>query len=90
MMSLRFCFIVSLTSISIMSLRFDFILKICLLPLKTGPCRADFPMYGYDVSQKKCVEFQYGGCRGNRNNFKTLEDCQQTCESNDKPPEKGT
>lgn len=26
-----------------------------------------------------CQEFIYTGCRGNRNNFKTQRECEQTC-----------
>ena len=44
-----------------------------------GPCKGFFPRYYYDYKSKKCVEFIYGGCKGNSNNFKTLEECEKTC-----------
>ena len=32
--------------------------------------------YGYDKSVKKCVEFSFSGCLGNRNNYDTMADCE--------------
>ncbi|KAG6445187.1 hypothetical protein O3G_MSEX003770 [Manduca sexta] len=55
--------------------------NICLLPFKIGECRAHFYRYGYDPEIKACRVFVYGGCRGNANNFKTLEECQKACEA---------
>ncbi|VDL80357.1 unnamed protein product [Nippostrongylus brasiliensis] len=52
---------------------------VCGLKLETGPCRAAFPKYGYSKEKKTCVQFTYGGCSGNGNNFKTLEECQKVC-----------
>ncbi|WKY03580.1 hypothetical protein Q1695_004938 [Nippostrongylus brasiliensis] len=52
---------------------------VCGLKLETGPCRAAFPKYGYSKENKSCVEFTYGGCNGNGNKFKTLEECQKAC-----------
>ncbi|XP_026760492.2 trypsin inhibitor-like isoform X2 [Galleria mellonella] len=51
---------------------------ICSLPLKTGPCTAIFKRYGY-VEGQGCIEFTYGGCDGNANNFKTLSSCIAAC-----------
>ncbi|KAA2235905.1 hypothetical protein F0L74_32960, partial [Chitinophaga agrisoli] len=51
----------------------------CLLPIKTGPCRGSFPRYAYDSSEDKCVEFIYGGCQANANNFETIEECEAAC-----------
>nr|D8KY58.1 RecName: Full=Kunitz-type serine protease inhibitor Bt-KTI; Flags: Precursor [Bombus terrestris]ACJ54179.1 kazel-type serine proteinase inhibitor [Bombus terrestris]AFR69309.1 venom serine protease inhibitor [Bombus terrestris]AFR69310.1 venom serine protease inhibitor [Bombus terrestris] len=51
----------------------------CTLPLATGTCRGYFPRFGYNVEMGKCVEFIYGGCDGNANNFRNLEECQQSC-----------
>lgn len=54
---------------------------ICRLPPQTGPCRAHFRMYYFDETNGQCKQFTYGGCRGNHNKFRTLEDCKQTCVS---------
>ncbi|XP_042319018.1 protease inhibitor 1-like [Sceloporus undulatus] len=51
----------------------------CKLPAKPGPCKTYLPRYFYNAASKKCEKFIYGGCRGNKNNFKTLEQCRRTC-----------
>ncbi|XP_072025365.1 kielin/chordin-like protein isoform X3 [Amphiura filiformis] len=53
---------------------------ICQQRLDSGPCKALFQRWGYDSQQGKCVEFEYGGCEGNQNNFNSLVECQQRCE----------
>lgn len=53
--------------------------KNCYLPLETGLCDAIFYKFGFDPVQKKCVQFVYGGCGGNRNRFDTIEACQAYC-----------
>ncbi|CAH8519561.1 unnamed protein product [Heterobilharzia americana] len=53
--------------------------KICLEPIDTGPCRADFLMFAFSKEQWRCVPFTYGGCHGNSNRFLTLEECEMTC-----------
>jgi len=55
----------------------------CLLPKKPGKCKAYFPRYYYDSKKKSCQKFIYGGCQGNANNFKSLEECERKC--NTKP-----
>uniref|UniRef100_A0A8D0GBC4 Tissue factor pathway inhibitor 2 n=1 Tax=Sphenodon punctatus TaxID=8508 RepID=A0A8D0GBC4_SPHPU len=52
---------------------------ICLLPPEEGPCRALVPRWHYDRYTQSCREFTYGGCEGNANNFRTLDDCEQSC-----------
>ncbi|VDM73267.1 unnamed protein product [Strongylus vulgaris] len=37
------------------------------------------PYYGYDPAKGECVEFVYGGCEGNENNFQTKESCEKAC-----------
>ena len=54
---------------------------VCKLPSEAGRCQGDFPRFFYDTDMKKCRQFTYGGCRGNQNNFDTLQECQQFCES---------
>ncbi|XP_048259321.1 trypsin inhibitor-like [Haliotis rufescens] len=54
-------------------------IDVCHLPMDYGPCDGSFPRYFYDVSSGKCSKFYYGGCAGNANNFKILQDCVATC-----------
>uniref|UniRef100_A0A674NFI8 Amyloid beta (A4) precursor-like protein 2 n=1 Tax=Takifugu rubripes TaxID=31033 RepID=A0A674NFI8_TAKRU len=53
--------------------------EVCTLEPETGPCRASMPRWHFDVDQKKCVRFIYGGCAGNRNNFDSEEYCMAVC-----------
>ena len=38
--------------------------NVCHLQAVTGPCRALFRRWYYDVDKRRCVRFNYGGCRG--------------------------
>ena len=51
----------------------------CGLPPESGSCYAHFTNWHYNAKKKKCVEFVYGGCGGNGNNFETFERCQSSC-----------
>ena len=53
--------------------------KRCSLPMDTGPCKAYIPSYYYDAKKGKCLPFIYGGCAGNMNRFKSIEECNQIC-----------
>ncbi|VDL58807.1 unnamed protein product, partial [Hymenolepis diminuta] len=55
---------------------------ICRLPQEVGPCQALIPRWAYDASQRRCIEFSYGGCRGNANNFNSKEACEAKCGAN--------
>nr|XP_020662707.1 kunitz-type protease inhibitor 4 [Pogona vitticeps] len=55
--------------------------QICRLPKEVGPCLAAFSRWFYNGQTQKCEAFTYGGCQGNANNFKTLEECQKKCGS---------
>lgn len=57
----------------------NFILDICSQEHDVGPCRGAYDRFFYDHRRGACVPFIYGGCRGNQNNFLTLEDCSETC-----------
>uniref|UniRef100_A0A673MRH1 Amyloid-like protein 2 n=1 Tax=Sinocyclocheilus rhinocerous TaxID=307959 RepID=A0A673MRH1_9TELE len=52
---------------------------VCSLEAETGPCRASKPRWHFDMQQRKCVRFIYGGCAGNRNNFDSEEYCMAVC-----------
>lgn len=51
----------------------------CRLPQKTGPCRAAFPRFFYNVTSQSCSGFIYGGCEANGNNFESQADCEAAC-----------
>lgn len=54
---------------------------VCYLPKVIGPCYGHIPRFYYNSTTEMCEEFIYGGCRGNENNFATIELCQNTCET---------
>ena len=51
----------------------------CNLDEEVGPCMAYLRRFFFDRHEGKCKEFIYGGCSGNKNNFRTLGECQSTC-----------
>ncbi|ELW61660.1 Pancreatic trypsin inhibitor [Tupaia chinensis] len=51
----------------------------CLQPAYTGPCKARFTRYYFNSTAGSCQTFVYGGCRGNKNNFRKMDDCIKTC-----------
>ena len=44
-----------------------------------GPCRAAMPRWFFNKQTQSCEEFLYGGCQGNKNNFRSENDCQLRC-----------
>lgn len=63
---------------------------ICALPKEVGPCSAFQPRWYFDHSYGRCVQFNYGGCGANDNNFYTEEDCRLTCGGQETLPEQET
>lgn len=53
--------------------------SVCELPRETGPCRAGFRRFFFNSQTGRCERFTYGGCRGNANNFHTVEECRNAC-----------
>ncbi|XP_020834436.1 kunitz-type protease inhibitor 2 [Phascolarctos cinereus] len=51
----------------------------CAAKAVTGPCRAAFPRWYFDIENTTCAHFIYGGCRGNKNSYLTQEDCMTKC-----------
>lgn len=54
---------------------------VCWANAETGPCRALLPRWFFDREEGTCVQFIYGGCGGNRNNFESKEYCLSVCSS---------
>uniref|UniRef100_A0A915DFT7 Spondin-1 n=1 Tax=Ditylenchus dipsaci TaxID=166011 RepID=A0A915DFT7_9BILA len=53
--------------------------EICLEEKETGQCGGTFPRYWYNSASKRCERFVYSGCKGNRNQFDTEEECKGFC-----------
>ncbi|XP_043074857.1 low-density lipoprotein receptor-related protein 11 [Puntigrus tetrazona] len=51
----------------------------CAAPPMVGPCKGVFPRWYYDAKTGDCQHFQYGGCKGNHNNFLQKSDCINEC-----------
>jgi len=47
----------------------------CFQNAATGPCRAAFPRWMYNIKSQTCQPFIYGGCEGNENNFVSFDEC---------------
>lgn len=53
--------------------------EICSMDKNEGACSNDSFRYYYDKETRNCKPFRYGGCRGNENNFKSVNDCYRVC-----------
>ncbi|XP_058045026.1 tissue factor pathway inhibitor isoform X1 [Ahaetulla prasina] len=54
-------------------------MSICALKADPGPCKALHTRYHFNIHTRHCELFNFGGCQGNKNNFLTLDECQETC-----------
>ncbi|KAL1478662.1 hypothetical protein MTO96_034923, partial [Rhipicephalus appendiculatus] len=52
----------------------------CSDPPEKGQCNETITRYYFNVQNKTCQEFVYGGCQGNANNYETYEECRVSCE----------
>lgn len=51
----------------------------CRAPVKVGPCRAHFPRWHYNASTGTCQKFVFGGCKQNKNNYLSENECMSAC-----------
>uniref|UniRef100_A0A1I8NFU5 BPTI/Kunitz inhibitor domain-containing protein n=1 Tax=Musca domestica TaxID=7370 RepID=A0A1I8NFU5_MUSDO len=59
--------------------RYEGLPETCLQPMDFGYCRAKLQRYYFDIRRMKCTMFYWGGCAGNDNNFKTMDECNDYC-----------
>ncbi|XP_077863280.1 BPTI/Kunitz domain-containing protein-like, partial [Saccoglossus kowalevskii] len=52
----------------------------CCLPVDPGTCKGSISRWYFDCEINECIEFIYGGCEGNNNNFETEEACRRHCD----------
>lgn len=52
---------------------------LCSQPPFRGPCSNKLTRWHYDPTIGGCKTFEYGGCRGNENNFYSQESCMEYC-----------
>ncbi|VDL16677.1 unnamed protein product [Hymenolepis diminuta] len=53
--------------------------SVCQMELDPGPCDASILRYGFHSQKGRCIEFVYGGCHGNANNFESMSECEAKC-----------
>uniref|UniRef100_A0AC34FN29 Spondin-1 n=1 Tax=Panagrolaimus sp. ES5 TaxID=591445 RepID=A0AC34FN29_9BILA len=53
--------------------------EICQEEKEEGQCKGTFPRYWYNKELNRCERFIYTGCKGNRNQFETEEECKSLC-----------
>lgn len=60
---------------------------LCALPAVRGRCQENVTRYYYDRRSDECLQFEYSGCRGNKNNFYSEQDCAAQCRRRQSQPE---
>lgn len=51
----------------------------CFSPVDRGTCLGEEKRFAFNPRTKRCHVFSYGGCGGNKNNFKRRKDCIFKC-----------
>ncbi|XP_061563004.1 kunitz-type protease inhibitor 1-like [Cololabis saira] len=65
--------------VSVLVLRPEQSTSYCLAPPKVGPCRAALTRWRYDAATGSCQEFMFGGCKPNKNNYLSKDECLLAC-----------
>lgn len=53
----------------------------CTLDPESGLCRALIQRFFYNSETGNCESFVYGGCGGNNNNFESIQECEERCQT---------
>ena len=54
-------------------------MDVCSQPYEPGPCLGEFVRYYYNQINGECRQFNYTGCKGNKNRFTSMEECENVC-----------
>ncbi|CAJ0573102.1 unnamed protein product, partial [Mesorhabditis spiculigera] len=65
-------------------------INVCDHPVDKGPCAGTFQRFAFDQLTGDCLQFTYGGCGGNGNNFASATECRKECLDREKPSQKST
>ncbi len=68
------------TSVNVLDLTLPEKKRICMSPAERGTCADSFHRYAYNINMGKCLPFEYSGCNGNLNNFRTVQECEGVCD----------
>ncbi|VDP83532.1 unnamed protein product [Echinostoma caproni] len=63
------CAVVLLLLRSVVSISGD-----CFLKIDSGYCKNMVERWAFSRAVRRCVQFNYGGCGGNKNNFRSLQE----------------
>jgi len=55
------------------------------MPPVYGRCSENMTRWHYEEAHDRCVEFKFSGCRGNKNNFYTQNECIESCQRRSQP-----
>ncbi|XP_059155177.1 kunitz-like toxin PcKuz3 [Physella acuta] len=53
----------------------------CYQEMDPGPCQWMVPRWFFNMTIRLCDMFNYSGCGGNLNNFRTQGECSEKCEA---------
>jgi len=53
--------------------------SVCSLPVEEGSCTRSRQRWYYSQASRKCISFNYTGCSGNANNFRSEMNCARYC-----------
>lgn len=51
----------------------------CQMPMDSGPCKGSRSHWYFDQRSKECLQYLYGGCKGNWNKFDSKAECEGMC-----------
>ncbi|KAB0799833.1 hypothetical protein PPYR_07713 [Photinus pyralis] len=53
--------------------------QVCMQQSEQGDCNRRYNRWYFEPNKMMCVPFVYSGCGGNRNNFLTVQECNEAC-----------